>query len=167
MRIAPRQLRNRLEVRADHLRLHRLLADARQPRPLAIDFFARLVRERQCIELGLELLQSLVVGFTALAKLLLDRLQLLAQVDLALAIAELLFDLLLNVLLDREQLDLALDMDQHAAQPVLDGEHLEQRLAFRDGNVEVAGDQVDEPTRILDVRQHLLDGLFGHAALLG
>ena len=57
---APRQLRDGLEVGADDLRLHRLAADARQARPLAVDFLARLVGQRERVELVAQLLERLV-----------------------------------------------------------------------------------------------------------
>ena len=47
--LVPRKLRDPLEIRADHLRLHRLAAGALQPPELALYFRARLLRQ---LELG-------------------------------------------------------------------------------------------------------------------
>ena len=94
---------------------------------------------------------AVVAAALALAELLLDRLQLLAQVHLALAAAELFLDLRLDVLLRREHVDLALDVDEHAAQAVLDRERLEQGLLLGDRDVEVAGDEVGEAAGLVDL----------------
>ena len=59
-------------------------------------------------------------ALVVLAQLLLDRLELLAQEHLALPLAQLLLDLRLDVLLRLEHADLALHVDQHAAEPLLD-----------------------------------------------
>ena len=101
----------------------------------------------------------------SLSELLLDRLHLLAQVHLALPAAELLLDLGLDVLLGREDLDLPLDVHQHAPQPVFDGQRLEQRLLFRRRDVQVAGHQIGEPAGLLHSLQKLVDRLVGQAEL--
>ncbi len=162
----PGQLRDRLEIRADDLRLHRLAADASQPVPLPVDLLAGILREIQSVELRLELLEPVVGGAVAFAQLLLDRLELLAQVHLALAAADLFLDLGLDVLLGREHLDLPLDADQDAAQPVLDRERLQESLLVGNRDVEVSGHQVRQPSGLVDLRQDLLDRLVGKAQLL-
>ena len=85
---------------------------------------------------------------------------------LALATAELLLDLGLDVLLRREDLDLALDVDQHRAEAVLHGERLEQRLALGHRDIEIAGHEIGEPTRLGDLVEHLIDRVLGQPALL-
>ena len=62
--------------------------------------------------------------------------------------------------------DLALHVDEHAAQPVFDRERLEQRLLVGDGNVEVSGDEVRQAAGLVDFREDLVDGLVGQAELL-
>ena len=120
-------------------------------RPSASSFFLQLLE---------------VVGALALAELVLDRLELLAQVELALPVAELLAHLGLDVLLRVEHRELALDHHQDAAQPLLDRQRLEQRLALGGRELGVAGDQVGQPAGVLDVGQHLLDHFLGQAGAL-
>ena len=81
---------------------------------------------------GLELVSQLLEVFAAavVAELILDGLELLAQEHLPLAVAELLLDLGLDVLLGVEDRDLALDVDQHGAQPLLHRQGLEQLLCL-------------------------------------
>src|SRR5262249_59904099 len=111
----------------------------------AVDFLAGLRREVEPVELRLELLQRLVAAVLALAELLLDRLELLAQVRLALPPAQLLLDLLLDVLLGGEDVDLSLHVDEDSPQPLFDRQGLEQRLPLGSRNVDVTGDEVREP----------------------
>ncbi len=73
----------------------------------------------------------------------------------------------MQVLLGRQHGELPLDVDQHPAQPLLDRQGLEQGLPLGHRDVEVAGDQVGEAARILEAAQHLADGVFGQARLLG
>ena len=94
---APRQLGDGLQVGADHLVLHRLAGDARQAAELAVDLLARLLGQLEGVELLLQLLE--LAGVVAAAELLLDGLHLLAQEHLALAVAELALDLVLDLLL--------------------------------------------------------------------
>ena len=127
--VVPGQLRDVLEERADDLGLHGLAADAGQPAELPVHFLARLGRQLERGELLLQLLQ--VVPLVVLAQLALDGLELLAQEHLPLPLAQLLLDLGLDVLLGVEHADLALDVHQHPAEPLLDAERLEQHLPLR------------------------------------
>ena len=160
----PRQLDDVLEERPDDLALHRLAADPRQPVELAVDFLARLGREIERLELLAKLLQ--VVPLVALAQLALDRLELLAQEHLALALAQLLLDLGLDVFLRVQHADLALHVHQDAAEPLLDAERLEQHLALGRRDVDVPGDQIREPARLVHAGEHLLDDLVRQPGLL-
>ena len=126
--LVPGQLGDRLEVRADDLGLHGLPADARQPLPLPVDFLAGVLGQVERVELRAQLLQALVRAAVGFAELLLNGLELLAQVHLALPAADLFLDLGLDVLLRRKHVDLALHVDEDAPQPVLDRERLEQDL---------------------------------------
>jgi hypothetical protein len=162
----PGQLGDRLEERPDDLGLHRLAADALEARELAVDLLADVLRERERVQLRLELPEVLDVLAFALAELLLDGAELLAEEHLALAIADLLLDLLLDVLLRREDSDLPLDVHEHPAQPVLDREGLEELLSIGDRDVDVAGDEVRQAAGLLGLAEELLDGLLGEAHLL-
>ena len=108
---------------------------------------------------------SVVVPLVVLAELLLDRLELLAQVELPLAPAELLLDLRLDVLLGVEHRELALEQEQHPPQPLLDGERLEERLPVGDRDVEVGGDDVGELAGVADLGDEALDRLAREAGL--
>ena len=101
----PGQLGDPFEVGADDLRLHRLAARALEPAELALDLGARLLGELELGELLAELgqLSRLLV---VVAELLLDRLDLLAEVHLALALAQLLLHLRLDLVLRLEHADL-------------------------------------------------------------
>src|SRR5690606_5283879 len=116
--------------------------DAPQAPELAIDFLAGLLRKLEpreplgeVVEFGAVLL---------LAELAPDRPHLLAQVDLALPLAELLLNLGLDVLLGIKHGDLALDMHQHPPDALVHLEGLEQLLALTSVEVEIAGDQIRE-----------------------
>ena len=113
-----------LEVGADDLGLHRLAADPAEPAELAVDFRRASSGRSSASSLLAELLE--VVRLVVLAQFLADGLELLAQEHLALALAQLFLDLRLDVLLRVEHADLALEVDQHAAEPLLDREGLEQ-----------------------------------------
>ena len=161
---APGQLRDPLQVGADHLGLHRLAPGALQAAQLALDLLPRLLGEGEGAELLAERLQLL--GRVVVAELLLDRLHLLAQEHLALALAELLLDGALDVLLRLQQADLALDEDEHLAHALLDREGLEEALLLRDGELDVAGHEIGELAGLGDRVQHLVHDLLGEAAAL-
>ncbi len=164
--LVPRQLRDRLEIRADHLRFHGLAADPGEPLPFAVYFLARVLGKVERVELGAQLLQPVVGRPFALAELLLDRLHLLAQVHLALAAADLFLDLGLDVLLRRQDVHLALHVHEHAAQAVLDRKRLEQDLLLGDRDVEVPGDEVGQAAGLVHLGEDLVHRLFGEAQLL-
>ena len=107
-----------------------------------------------------------VVALVVLAQLALDGLDLLAEEHLPLPLAQLFLDLRLDVFLRVQHADLALDVHQHPAEPLLDAQRLEQHLPLLGRDVDVAGDQVGEPARVVDPGQHLLDHLVGQAGLL-
>ena len=161
---APRQLGDRLEVGADDLRLHRLAVHPRQRAELAVDLRLRDLGQLEGGELLLQLGQAPVV--VALAELLLDRLELLAQEHLPLAVAELLLDLRLDLRLGVEHGDLPLHRDQHTAQPLLDRSRLEQRLPLRVRQLDVRRHQVGEVRRLADLGEELAHGLLGQLELL-
>ncbi len=134
-----------------------------KPPQLAVDLLADVRRQLEAGELLAQLVD--VVAALPLAELLLDRLELLAQEHLALAVAELFLDLGLDVLLGLQHVELPLDVHQDAPHPLLDREGLEQHLALRLAQVGVAGHQVGEPARLVHPLEHLLDDLLGQAGL--
>ena len=111
----------------------------------------------QLVDLGL-----LVVG---LAELLLDRLQLLPEEELALALVDLARDLRLDLRAELRHLDLAAQDQRDLAQPLLDVGRLEQLLALLGLQPQRRGDQVGERGRVVDVRRRelqLLGQVRGH-----
>ena len=163
--LAPGELRDGLEEGADDLGLHRLAADAAQAPELAIDLLAHFGGE---VELG-ETLHELVevVALVAVAELLLDRLHLLAQHHLALAVAQLFAHLGLDLLLGVEDGELALHLEQDLAQTLLDGEQLEELLAVGGGQFDVGRNQVGESRRLGGDGDHLLHELLREPGALG
>ena len=96
-----------------------------------------------------------VAGVFAFAELVLDRLQLLAEDRLALVLRELLAHLQVDLLLDLDQLDLALQQHQQPPQPLRDVALHEQRGAFVRRQVDRRRDDVAEPARVLVLVEHL------------
>ena len=97
----------------------------------------------QLVDLGLLLV--------ALAELALDRLQLLAQVVLALALLHLRLDLGLDLRPELDHLELAGEDLREPAQPARDVDLLEQLLLLRGRDPQRAGDQVRERRGVVDV----------------
>src|SRR6059036_223138 len=162
--LVPGQFGHRLEVRADYLGLHRVAVRPLQPGELAVDFLARGFGELERLE---PLPQVLDLGrFVPFAELLLDRLHLLPQEHLALALAQLFLDLGLNVLLGVEHTDLPLDMNEDAPQPLFHRQRFEQPLALRRLDLEVARHQIREAAGVGHLFEHLTDDVFGETRLL-
>ncbi len=160
----PRELRDPLEIRADHLRLHRLATRALQAPQLALDLGAGLLRQLELHELVPQL--GHLAARVVVPELLLNRLELLAQIHLALALPQLLLHLRLDLLLGLEQADLPLDVHEHPAEPLLDAQRLQQPLLLRDAQLDVAGHQVGEAPRLRHGVQHLADHLLRQPPLL-
>src|SRR4029079_18463482 len=75
------------------------------------------------------LLELLHVGaFLAVAELLLDRLDLLVEVVLALALFHLPLDAAADALLDLENVDLVLELLEQLLEALVDGDEIEHRL---------------------------------------
>ena len=161
----PGQLGNVLEVGPDDLRLHRLAANPLQPAKLAVDLLARVGGKVEGRKLLLELFQ-LAHALLIFAQLLADLLELLAQEHLPLPLAQLLLDLRLDVLLGIDHADLPLDVHQHAPQPLLHRQRLQQRLPLRRSDVDVAGHQVRKLAGLVHPGQYLLDHFLRQSRLL-
>ena len=156
--LVPRQLGDGLEVGADDLRFHRVAAGALQSRQLALDLLLGRLGELKRRQPLAQLLD--VAALVLFAELLANRLQLLAEDHFALALAELLLHLGLDVLLGVEDADLPLYVHQHPPQPLLDREQVEQPLALGRGDIEVAGHEIGEAAGLVgDLFQHLPDDL--------
>ena len=57
-------------------------------------------------------------------------------------------------------------MYQHAPQPLLDAQRLEQDLPLRRRDVDISGDEIGELAGLVDAGQHLLDHFVGQAGFL-
>ena len=100
----------------------------------------------------------LVAAVLAFAELLLNRLQLLVEVVLALGLLHLALDAVADALLDLKDADLAFHVAEHLFQPFGHGLGFEQLLLLGDLQRQVRGDRVGELARIVDLvdrHQHL------------
>ena len=114
--------------------------------------FARILRQLERQELLAQLLDLRLLGI-ALAELLLDRLQLLSQEVIALALLHLGLHLGLDLRAELEHLQLAAQDRRDHAQPRLDIDLLEQGLPLLClDRAKRRGDEMAERTRVVDVR---------------
>ena len=127
-----------------------------EPAELAVGDLADLLGQ---LDLGELLAQLLDLGLArvALAELLLDRLELLAQDVLALGLVELGLDLGLDLRPDRDHLELAGEDLRQAAQALGDVELLEQLLLLLRLDAQRAGDQVGERAGVVEVGDRELE----------
>ena len=154
-RRVPRQRRDPLEVRPDDAVLGGLRRQLLEALELAVDLAADLLGQRDRVEL-LAQLAGLRRRLVELAELLADRLELLAQHVLALALVELGLDLVLDLRADRDDLELAREDLDEAAQALDDVDLLEQLLLLLGLQPQRAGDEVAERARVVDVRDRVL-----------
>jgi hypothetical protein len=127
--LRPRQRENPVKVCADHAVLRRGRRQPLQASELAVDSLANFLGQLDLLDAGLELLELSLLGI-AFTELLLNRLQLLAQEVLALALLHLGLDLRLNLGSELEDLELAVEDDGELAQTALDVGLLEELLAL-------------------------------------
>ncbi len=153
--LAPRQAEQRVDVIAHdrrlgrHRRHHLELLELAQR--LGLGFLRHLG--------GLDLLVHLVeIGvLVALAKLLLDRLDLLVQVVLALALFHLPLDSTADALLDLKDVDLAFEQTEQVLEPLADVLHFEDFLLLLELQRQVRGNRVGQPAAIVDARHRRQD----------
>ncbi len=126
-RCVPRQRRDPLEVGADDAVLGRRRRQLLEPAELAVGRLARVLRQPGRVDLLAQLVH-LGLLLVALAELLLDRLQLLAQEVLALALFHLRLHLGLDLRAELDHLELAGEDLREPAQPLVDVDLLQQRL---------------------------------------
>ena len=146
----PRQREDPVEVRADDAVLGGGGREALEPVHLARRRLGGVLGQ----VLGRELLEQLVdLGLVVvdLAELLLDRLQLLTEEELALGLVDLARDLRLDLRAELRHLDLAPEDRRDPAQPLLDVGRLEQLLPLVRLQPQRRRDQVRERGRVVDV----------------
>ena len=108
-------------------------------------------RQLELVEPLAQLVRVGLLGI-ALAELLLDRLQLLAEEELALALLELRLHLRLDLRAELEDLELAVEDLRDLAQPLLGVGELEDQLLLLGLQPEGGGDEVAEAAGVVDVR---------------
>ena len=157
MNLLPGERQDPLEVGADDAVLGGRRRQPLEPRELALRRLGGILRQRQLLE-PLAQLVDLGLLRVALAELLLDRLQLLAQEVLALALLHLGLDLRLDLRAELEHLELAVQDRRDLAQPLLDVDRLEQLLALLGLDAaQRRGDEMGERARVVDVRRRELE----------
>ena len=144
-----------LEVAADHAVLGRLRRQALEALQLALGLLHRVLGQVGGLDL-LAQLGGLGLRLVDLAELVLDRLELLAQEELALALVDLGLDLRLDLRPDRDQLQLAREQLGQPAQALGHVALLEQLLALLGLDPQRAGDHVRQLRRVLEVRHRQL-----------
>ena len=151
----PRQRQDPVEVGAGHRVLRRRRHHLLQPPQLPLHRLLRL--RRQLRRLG-ALAQLVVLGAGGVrpGELLLDLAELLAQVMLALGLAHLLLDLVLDAGADLEDLLLPRQHPRHELQALGDVDLFQDLLLLLQGQVQVEGDQVGQAAGVLDVDGHHL-----------
>ena len=147
----PRQREDPLQVRADHAVLGGGRGKPLEPGELALRGLAHVLGERDRAQ---PLAQLLDLGAlrVALAELVLDRLHLLAQEELALSLLHLGLDLRLDPCPELEDLELAVQDARDVAEPLLDAHVLEQLLLLIGLQSQCRRDEVAERARVVDVR---------------
>ena len=152
----PRQGQDPLEVGADDAVLGRGRRQPLEPGELAGRRLQDVLGQREALE-PLPQLGDLRLLRVALAELLLDRLQLLAQEVLPLALLHLGLHLRLDLRAELEHLQLAREDGRDVAQALPDVDRLEQLLALlgRD-RPQRRGDEMRERARVVDVRRRQL-----------
>jgi hypothetical protein len=145
---APRQTDQRLDEIAHHRRFGR----HRRHQPELPEFCQCLGESFLAHSGSLDLLvEFLEVGaFFAFAEFLLDRLDLLVEVVLALALLHLALDAPADALLDLQDVDLRFELRQQALDARADIEHLEDFLLLLELQRQVCGNRVGQTTSLFD-----------------
>ena len=153
--LLPRQREQRVDEIADDGGLGRHRRHHLELLELAERLRFRLLRHPG----GLDLLFHLVeIGiFVALAEFLLDRLDLLVQVVLALALLHLPFDATANALLDLQDVDLAFEQPEQVLEPLGDRAHLQDFLLLLELQRQVRGDGIGKAPTVVDPRHRRQD----------
>ena len=154
--VLPGQAEDPLEVGADDAVLGGRRRQPLEPAELPLGGLPDLLGQLRLVEPLAQLVHLGLLG-VALAELGLDRLQLLAQEVLALALLHLGLDLRLDLRAELEHLGLAREDRRDVAQPPLDVGLLEQLLALLGRDRAQRGrDEVRERARVVDVRRREL-----------
>ena len=155
-RLLPGQAEDPFQIAADDAVLGGRCRQTLEPSQLPLGRFPDVLGELRLVEALAQLVQLRLLG-VALAQLGLDRLQLLTQEVLALALLHLGLDLRLDLRAELEHLGLAREDRRDVTQPPLDVRLFEQLLALLGRDRAQRGrDQVGERARVIDVRHREL-----------
>jgi hypothetical protein len=148
--LGPGQLDQPLQVGADDAVLGRRGRQFRQPPELPVGRFARLLGQPGRLDFVLQFFDfgDLLVLF---AELVLDRFQLLAEEELALAFVDFGLDLGLDLGAELDHFQLAGEDLREVAQPFGDVDFFQQLLLLGGLDPQRPGDQVGERARVVDV----------------
>jgi hypothetical protein len=149
----PRQLHQPVDVRAQHRRLGALGVHLVQAADLLVRLGASLVGQAGARHLGPQLIDLLAVH-VAVAELVLDLPQLLAQVVVALGLGHLLAGAVLDLRLHLQDADLLLQRLVHPLQAQHRLVQLQQLLRLGHLERQVRGHQVGHPPGVLDALDH-------------
>ena len=155
--LLPRDAEHPLQVVANDRGLGRHRAHGPELLQLAHGLLPRLLAERGLLDPLFEL-AGFVAAVLGLAQLLLDRLELLVQVVLALGLLHLPLDPAADALLHLQDADLRLHVGVDPLQPLADPGDLEQFLLVGDLQRQMGGDGIGELARVVDLvdrDQHL------------
>ena len=149
--LLPGQVDQRLDVVAHHRRLGRHRRHELELLHLRVDFLARLLRHVRLADALLHLLQ--VGAFFALAELLLDGLDLLVEIVLALALLHLPLDPSADALFHLQDVDLGLELRHQVLEAQLDVEHLQHLLLLLQLERQMRGHGVGQAAGLVDALQ--------------
>ena len=150
--LLPRHVQQPIDVIADHGRFGRHRGHHLELVELGGRLAARLFRHPGRLDpLGNVL--NLVRRFVHVAEFLLNRLHLLVEVVLALALLHLPFHAAANTLLDLQEIDLLLDSCNEMLQPLSRVVYLENRLLLLDLHREMGSNGIGETCRVFDARK--------------
>ena len=155
-RLRPGKRQDPVDVGADHAVLGCSSREALEAGQFAVDGLARLLRQVGRLNSLAQLADLRLLGI-ALAELLLDRLHLLAEEELTLALLHLRLDLRLDLGAELEDLELPVQDPRELAQSCFDVRLLEELLLFLGLQPQRGGDEVGERARIVHVRRGELE----------
>ena len=115
-----------------------------------IGLFARGLGHFQCCQLFFQFFQ-LAAAILAIAKLLLDRFHLLIQIILALRLLHLPLDAIAHTLFNLQRADLVLHQLKDLLKPLVNIQHFQKVLLFRDFHGEVRGDHICDLVSFLNL----------------
>ena len=158
----PRDLGEPIEVRADPAVLRRLVRGALQPPELTVGLLANLIGHPGGLDLGAKIGDHVVA--VIVAELLADGGHLLAQDQLALALLEVVGDLVADPLLDLDLGERVLGPRQHLLEALLDVDGLEDLDLPLEAEIGRVAGHVGDLSGVVDPTQELRD--LGNAARL-